>query len=302
MILPWDRDAGTYSPANPTTKPLATILEHIAMRITTLSILAALLITQNLCGQDRIVSGRVISEDLEPLPMVYIQSSDTILLGKTDMDGRFMIRIPKETERLLFCFVGMEQTEIKLKKDCDTIEVAMLYDGTYDFMSSRKIDRLRKKRFDKLPIVHSEAVRNGLFKNNNICYDRVFKPDKPLLDEISKELKELRKANKNDFNELNVGDIVKIPFGIDTSKNENRVSTHYSLCRNCTEKDYKYLIEGKIINKHKRKLTLEIEITKMLPYYFLKYRGKVLKVGGNFKYEMKYFEVIIDKKRLPTRG
>ncbi len=79
------------------------------------------------------------------------------------MDGFFGINIPQETDSLMFRYVGMEWTDIRLKKDCDTVEVVMMYDGTYDFMSSKKIDRLRKKRFDKLPIVHSEAVRNGLF-------------------------------------------------------------------------------------------------------------------------------------------
>ncbi len=33
----------------------------------------------------------------------------------------------------------------------------------------------------------------------------------------------------------------------------------------------------------------------MQPYDSLEYSGKILSVGGDFKYEMKYFEVIIDK-------
>lgn len=273
---------------------MATILRHpTKMKITTILILAVLLTSLNLNGQNRIISGRVISEDLEPLPRLEIENSDNVLLGKTDMDGFFIINIPQETDSLMFRYVGMERTDIRLKKDCDTVEVVMMYDGTYDFMSSKKIDRLRKKRFDKLPIVHSEAVRNGLFKNNNICYERDFKADKPDLDRISRELKEFGKINKNDFKDLNIGDIVKIPFGLDTSK--KRISTHYSPCKNCTDEDYEYVIKGEIINKHRRKLTLEIKITEMQPYDSLEYRGKILSVGSDFKYEMKYFEVIIDK-------
>ena len=63
----------------------------------------------------------------------------------------------------------------------------------------------------------------------------------------------------------------------------------------CTEEDYDYVIEGEIINKDRRKLTLEIKITEMQPYDSLEYRGKILNVGSDFKYEMKYFEVINDK-------
>src|SRR5674476_670863 len=169
-------------------QPLATILRYPAkMKITTILIIAILLLSLNLNGQNRIISGRVISEDLEPLPMLDIKSSDTVLFGKTDMNGRFKISIPQETDRLLFRFVGMEWTEIKLKKDCDTVEVVMMYGVLYDFMTLRKVDRLRKKRFDELPNLHSDAVKEGLFTTNTICYERIFKadnPTKPVLDSI----------------------------------------------------------------------------------------------------------------------
>ena len=263
------------------------------MKTSIILILTVLLINLNLNGQTRIIFGRVISEDLEPLPMLGIQGSDTLILGQTDMDGRFKISIPQETDSLLFRYLGMEWTDIRLKKDCDTIEIIMLYSGTYDFMSSKKIDRIRKERFDELPKLHSDAVKEGLFSTNTICYEREFKPDKPILDSISKVLKEERKVNKNDFKNLNIGDVVKIPFGLDTS--EKRISTHYSPCRNCTDEDYDYVIKGEIINKHRRKLSLEIKITEMQPYDSLEYRGNILNVGSDFKYEMKYFEVIIDK-------
>ena len=187
----------------------------------------------------------------------------------------------------------MERTDIRLKKDCDTIEVVLMYDVIYDFITSRKIDRLRKKRYNKLPSIHSEALKNGLFKNKNICYDRNFEAYKPELDRIGRELKEFRKINKKDYKDLNIGDLVKIPFGLDTSN--KRISTHYSPCKNCTDEDYDFVIKGEIVNKRKRNLTLKINITEMQPYDSLEYRGKILKVGSDFKYEMKYNEVILDK-------
>jgi len=263
------------------------------MKIRIILILTVLFFNLDLNGQTRTIIGRVISEYLEPLPMLDIRNSDSALLGKTDMDGRFKISIPQETDSLLFRYIGMEWTDIRLKKDCDTVEVVVMYDVTYDFMPSRKIDRLRKKRFDNLSNLHSDAVNNGLFDDNIICYDRAFEAHKPVLDRIGREIKELRKTNKNDFKDLNIGDVVKIPFGIDTSN--KIISTHYSLCENCTEEDYDYVIEGEILNKNRRKLTLEIKITEMPNYESLEYRGKDLRIGSNFKYEMKYFEVLIIK-------
>jgi hypothetical protein len=229
------------------------------MKISTILVLTVLFFNLNLIGQTRTIIGRVISEDFESLPMLDIRDSDSLLLGKTDMDGRFKISISQETDSLMLRYLGMEWTDIGLKKDCDTVEVVMMYDVIYDFMTSRKIDRLRKKRFDNLPTLHSDAVKNGLFENNNICYERDFEAIKPDIDRIGRELKEFGKTNKNDFKDLSIGDIVKIPFGLDTSK--KRISTHYSPCENCTAEDYDYVIKGKIINKNRRKLTLEIKIT-----------------------------------------
>jgi len=267
--------------------------KNILQKISIILVLPILFFNLNLNGQTRTIIGRVISEDLESLPMLDIRNSDSLLLGKTDMDGRFKISIPQETDSLLFRYLGMEWTDIRLKKECDTIEVVLMYDAIYDFMTSRKIDRLRKKRFDNLPNIHSGAVNIGLFESNNICYDRDFEAYKPDLDRISKELKEFGKTNKNDFKDLNIGDIVKIPFGLDTS--EKRISTNYSPCKNCTDEDYDFVIKGQIINKQRRNLTLDIKITEMKPYNSLEYKEKILNVGSDFKYEMKYFEVIIDK-------
>ena len=85
--------------------------------------------------------------------------------------------------------------------------------------------------------------------------------------------------------------IVKIPFEIDAS--EKRVKTYYSLCEKCTEKDYSYVITGEIVDKNNKNLTLEIKVTEMPIYDFLLYNGKIVKVGDNIKYEMKYSKVII---------
>ena len=158
----------------------------------------------------------------------------------------------------------------------------------------KKVDRIRKKRYKKINEFHLQAFNKGLFKTEKPCFNREFEPYKPQLDKIRLELKEFKRLNKNDFKKLNIGDVIKIPFGIDTSKNENKVRTSYPPCNDCTEEDYDYVIEGKIIKKYKRKLTLEIKITKMKDYDFLKYRGNIIKINSMFKYEMKYFEVIID--------
>ncbi|MEM8507770.1 MAG: hypothetical protein AAF717_08065 [Bacteroidota bacterium] len=243
-----------------------------------------------LLGQTTI-KGRVIDGSLTPLAGASIFSRDTVLLDKADFNGYFEVDIEQPISELLFGYIGYEWTKIQGLEDCSFIEVILMQDGNYH-MSNRKIDRMRKKRFDRLREMHLAARQKGLFKSDTTCYIQEFVPWKEELDKLSKELKEFRKLNKNEFKALNKGDIVKIPFGLDTS--ENRISTYYSPCSDCTEEDYDYVIEGKIINKKRRKLTLEIKITEMRKYDSLEYRGETLEVGGDFRYEMKYFEVIIN--------
>lgn len=248
----------------------------------------------NLFGQ-KTITGRILEDGLEPLSGAFIFGSDTTEIGRADLNGYFELTIPDETNELIFGFVGCEFRTVSFIDSCRYFEVILLLSGTYNIKSHRKLDRLRKKEYNKLTELHRRAFNEGKFIYEDICYTSEFIPDKPALDIIRKELIEFRKVNKTDFKQLNIGDIVKVPFGIDTAKNENIVRTHYSPCRNCTEDDYDYIIEGVVFNKHRRKLTLEIKITKMSPYDFLKYRGSILNIGSVFKYKMKYFEVIIDK-------
>ncbi|MFT5146943.1 MAG: hypothetical protein ACI9H1_001669 [Polaribacter sp.] len=244
-------------------------------------------------GQQKI-SGRVIAEDLEIGMGIRIFDKDTTEIGKTDFNGYFKIELQKNYEKLIFAGLGYEWTKIKVPVNCENLEIILLHEVLYHYKSNRKIDRVREKRFNKIPELHLQAYKKGLFKTEKPCFNQKFEPNRPDLDRIKLELKEFRKANKKEFNELNIGDAIKIPFGIDKSENENEVRTYYSPCENCTEKDYDFVIEGKIIQKHKKKLTLEILITKMKDYEYLKYRGKKLKINSRFKYEMKYYEVIIE--------
>ena len=85
-------------------------------------------------GQNRSVYGKVISEDLVPLAGAQIRNSDNELLGETDFDGRFKINILQKTDSLFFRYTGMEFADIKMKEDCDNIEVIMMHFVIYDFI------------------------------------------------------------------------------------------------------------------------------------------------------------------------
>lgn len=130
----------------------------------------------HLQAQNLTLKGRIISEDLEVLPEVKITNTKDELLGVTDREGKFEISISNEVLMLNIIFVGMESTIIKLSGNCTYLEVVVMFDAYYDFMTLKKVDRLRMKRFEKLPELHKEAFEKGIFKTDKACYTQEFIP------------------------------------------------------------------------------------------------------------------------------
>jgi hypothetical protein len=278
------------------------IKKHSEMRIATLLLLIILFIDPGLNGQTRTITGRLVSDFLDPLPGVHIQNSEKLLLAKTDSEGRFTISVQQDTDKLIFSWLGMEVTEIKLQDKCDTVEVVMMSAGTYDFMTLRKVDRLRKKRFDELPTVHSEAVKAGLFTTNTICYEREFKPQKPpkpVLDSISKVYKSERKQIKDTFKGLTSGDTIRIPYSGSWRADGTDRTTLYNYSNYVHVEDFDCIIRAVITDKNKRKggynLVCRVIDCKDCHYINIVRNGKELKVGETIEYDMKYFKILKNK-------
>ena len=127
-------------------------------------------------SQTKTIKGRVIAEDLETMPAVSIMIKDTVEVGKTDMNGYFQIDIPISEKKILFWFVGLEPTTIELVDKCAKTEVVMMYIYTYNFITLKRAERKRKKRYKKLPEIHRQAFEKGIFKTDKACYIRNFEP------------------------------------------------------------------------------------------------------------------------------
>jgi len=129
-----------------------------------------------LFSQNKTIRGRVITEFFETAPGTLILINDTIEVGKTDINGFFQIELFISVKKISIWSLGQETATIELVKDCDEIEVVMMLSGMYDFISLKKADRLRMKRFRKLPKLHRNAFEKGLFKTDKACYIQEFKP------------------------------------------------------------------------------------------------------------------------------
>ncbi|WP_409014281.1 carboxypeptidase-like regulatory domain-containing protein [Dyadobacter sp. NIV53] len=144
-----------------------------------------LLILLSLCfislfvSAQRIVTGKVVDEfELLPMPGVRILSRDTLELGTTDLNGDFKVELPQETHALLVSSVGMEWASIKVPANCNRLEIIMLADVIYDFVTVRSINRRRYKRFKSLIVKHKKAFAKGFFTSTSPCSTYTFENTK----------------------------------------------------------------------------------------------------------------------------
>jgi hypothetical protein len=141
-----------------------------------ITFIAIIVSASMLYSQNKIIKGRVISNDFENVPFSSIMINDTIEVGKTDLNGFFKIEIPVLEKKLLFRSVGLESAIIEFVDTCNEVEVIMMLSGTYDFMTPKKVDKRRMERFKKLPELHKEAFEKGIFKTDKDCYTQEFVP------------------------------------------------------------------------------------------------------------------------------
>ena len=127
-----------------------------------------------LYSQNKTIKGGVIDESLETWPCVSIMINDTVKVGETNVDGFFQVEIPDSVKIITFIYIGFEPKTIELVGQCDEVVVIMMSDAIYDFMTLKKINRLRKKRFKELPPIHKEAFLKGIFKTEKACYKQEF--------------------------------------------------------------------------------------------------------------------------------
>jgi hypothetical protein len=231
----------------------------------------------------RTLTGKTIDQFFESAIGITIFDKDTIKIGQSDLNGYFQIELPKETDTLIFAGVGYEWATITVPKECKNLELVLFMASTYDFMSPKKVDRLRKKEFEKLSELHTQAFQKGIFKTEKPCAIRKFEPDFPELDKIRRQHKLTKKEIKTKFKELNIGDTVKVP------------TQTWSAYTNGT--DFGCLITGMVIEKNKKKggYNLIIKVTDNLcEKDKATYNGNPVKIGDSITHNMKYFKIITE--------
>lgn len=242
-------------------------------------------------GQHLNVSGKVIDENLEGLPGVNIYNQDTTLLTTTDLDGTF--ELENSPINLLFGAVGMEWTSISVTSNCINPEIIMLVDVIYHYNSHRKIDRLRKERFNNRLKLYEQAYEQGIFQNKSPCFNYEFVPYKPQLDEIRKWMKQKKGEIRDDFKQLSIGDMIYVPY---SGPSTNSVHSGYS-----NYVDYDCLIKGTVLKKNKKRRGFNILYRVMdmddCIYETLTHNDEIVNVGDTIQHNMRHFRLITASNR-----
>ena len=100
--------------------------------------------------------------------------NDSVKIGRTGLDGCFRFEVSLPVNKLTFQSIGYEFADLKITEDCNYIELIMVPDFTYCFMSYRKINKERRKLYKKLPELHQEAYEKGIFQSPEVCYIQEF--------------------------------------------------------------------------------------------------------------------------------
>lgn len=257
----------------------------------------------------RNIKGRIIDDSLDGIMGAQIiDKNNNIGLGQANSDGFFDIVIPNGINKLGFIQLGYEVANIEIPDSCNYIEVILLPDFDYDFMSSRKIDKLRKKEFGKLQQLHLDAFKKGIFTKETTCFSRKFEPIKPELDEISKKMKERMKQITKEYKELCVGDTVYIPFSKNwvSDNTENKTITLWSSLS--ISKDSDSAIEGVVTQKYRKcyrnfrfpfitfkkgyNFTYKVLIFRNCKFTSAVLNGKTIQIGHEFEHDMRIFKAI----------
>lgn len=82
-----------------------------------------------LWAQERTISGKVVSEEGEPLPGVNVLLRGTSIGTVTDLDGNYSLSVPSEGGTLLFSFIGLESRTANIGSR-SVIDVTMRQDVT----------------------------------------------------------------------------------------------------------------------------------------------------------------------------
>jgi hypothetical protein len=103
------------------------------------------------------------SPELYPIIGVSVIINDSINITETGVDGSFQFETSLPVYKLSFSLVNYERVDLMLLEKCNIVDVVMITDATYDFMSYRKINKERRKNTRNFQSYIKKRMRKAYF-------------------------------------------------------------------------------------------------------------------------------------------
>ncbi len=148
------------------TKPLLTILKNLTKIYFGITLI---FVIQLSFGQNRMIKGKVIDQNLIEFPGVLIMSPESKVIDTTDFNGDFEFKYTNDIKTIKFVSILMQEEEIEITPNCNYIELILLDEWIYDYVSVKRANRKKERdRKRLLPKLYEEAYQKGIFKNKKL--------------------------------------------------------------------------------------------------------------------------------------
>jgi len=121
------------------------------------------LLIGNVFAQNRILKGKIVDENFEPIPFVSIKTIQNENNFVADKLGNFEIEIAESEKEIEVNYVGLLTEKINIEnKYC--LNIIMLLNYTIEFETIQEEAKFYKKLRRKTERKYKKAVKNGILK------------------------------------------------------------------------------------------------------------------------------------------
>lgn len=125
-------------------------------------------------SQEKFVTGKVISEEMIEIPGALIMTMNEKVIDTTDFYGNFRFENIDEIKKIKIVSLMSQTEEITLTENCSNLEVILLNEWIYDFITLKRAERKKKRERKKIiPKLYDKAYEKGIFTNEKNCWQHL---------------------------------------------------------------------------------------------------------------------------------
>ncbi len=127
-----------------------------------------ILLFGNAFAQNRILKGKIVDENFEPLQSVTIKTLQNKNNFVTDKLGNFEIEIEESEKEIEVNYLGLHTEKISIENKC-YLNIIMLRDYMIEFETIQEQAKFYKKLRKKTKRKYKKAEKNGILRREVNC-------------------------------------------------------------------------------------------------------------------------------------